>query len=198
MNASSANHFFNTQTGDDIWKTRTQKLIDAGLKTFFPDDVAVEIACENVGTCNADMVCFKGFVHRWYSVITQLAPFVRDQIAPVLRKSAQAAIKQCVGGETGRACGLNWASGEYEGKTDAGRQMCAFAAVSALLFDQGPSPITNTTGGISKGNPNAGAGEDDNFSPLKPITTADRAGAGILTVIIAGAGVGMFAFMSLD
>lgn len=144
------------------------------------------------------MVVFKGFMHRWYSVITQMVPDIAAKVRPILKTSTEAAIKQCTGGAFGRQCGLRWETGEYEGKTSAGREMNVLAAVASQLIDSAMAPVTNDTGGISKGNPNAGSGEDDDFSQLKPVTTADRAGAGVLTVFVLGAATATFAWLILD
>jgi len=149
------------------------------------------------------MLSFKGYVHRWLSVVTQLAPYTRDKILPTLRKSAEAAVKQCTGGESGRACGFYWSGGSYvdpavDKTTGAGEAMNVLAAVSALLIEEAKPPVTNSTGGISNGNPNAGGGGADNGEkPLKPITAADRAGAGILTFLLIGGSLGMFVWMSM-
>jgi mannan endo-1,6-alpha-mannosidase len=72
--------------------------------------------------------------------------------------------------------------------------MNVLAAVSSLLIDEAPAPVTVETGGISKGDPNAGGdGIDDNY--LRPITAADRVGAGLLTFLLVSGAVGMFGFM---
>lgn len=75
--------------------------------------------------------------------------------------------------------------------------MDVLAAVSSLLIDEADPPATNSTGGISRGDPNAGNGGGHNgMNPPKPITAGDRAGAGILTAVVIGAMVGMFVWMS--
>lgn len=144
------------------------------------------------------MYSFKGYVHRWMSQATHLAPFIRPKILPVLEKSAQAAINQCTGGEDGRTCGFKWASGKFDGKTGAGQTMNVLAAVSSLLMENTPPPVTAKKGGTSKGNPNAGSvGDgkiDRNFPPL---STADKAGAGIITFLVLSIACGMFGWMSL-
>lgn len=46
------------------------------------------------------------------------------------------------------------------------------------------APLTASSGGTSKSNPNAGTNTSDNKVPvLNTIGTGDRAGAGVLTVI---------------
>ena len=170
---------------------------------FFPkDDIAFEIACEksdgtNLHSCTTDMYSFKGYVARWLTQASQLAPFIADKVLPVLRKSAEAAVKQCTGGESGRDCGFSWQSGVYDGKTGAGQQMNVLGAVSALLVGNVGGPVTADSGGTSKGDPNAGQGSIFNRE-WKPITTADKAGAGILTAMLLGAATGTFGWMSWE
>jgi len=148
------------------------------------------------------MISFKGYVHRWLSVVTQIAPFTREKILPVLRDSTAAAVKQCTGGDSGRTCGFYWSEGVYvdpsvDQTSGAGEAMNVLAAVSSLLIDEAPAPVTMETGGISHGDPNAGGdGEIDNY--LRPITAADRAGAGILTFLLVSSTVAMVSYMVWD
>lgn len=182
-------------TENEVWKDRTKKLVDHGLKMFFPKGIAREPACEGVDTCTTDMKSFRGYVHRWYSVITQLIPEMGDTILPVLKTSAEAAIKSCTGGKNGRQCGFIWQDGKFDGKLGAGEQMNVMSATSSLLIGKARGPVSKDSGGTSEGNPDAGTHSDDFRKHWKPITTADRAGAGILTAIfICGAG-GLFAWM---
>ena len=193
---------YNYTDGAEPWKTRIEKLIPGILRDFFPNKIAYELPCEGrKGACSPDMLSFKGYVHRWLSVVTQVAPFTRDLLLPTLRTSAEAAIKQCTGGATGRRCGFYWSDGVFvdpsvDKTSGAGEQMNVLAAVSSLLIDQAPAPVTNLTGGISQGNPSAG-GRASTFEPLAPITTADRAGASILTILILSSSVGMWGWMNL-
>ncbi|KAI0595481.1 glycoside hydrolase family 76 protein [Biscogniauxia sp. FL1348] len=192
-----AAYMYNYTNGDAKWEQRVTGLLDATLKVFFPNDIAFEIACEEHMTCTTDMLSFKGYLHRWMSTMTQIAPFTASKILPVLQKSAQAAVNQCTGGSDGRTCGFGWASGAFDGSVGAGQTMDALGAVSSLLIGQSEAPVTNSTGGTSVGDPNAGAGSDSFTNELAPITTGDRAGAGILTALILGSAVGTFGWMSL-
>lgn len=167
------------------------------LDVFFPKGIAIEVACENVETCTTDMYSFKGYVHRWMSVVSQIAPFTAPQILPILKSSTEAAIAQCTGGDTGRACGFKWQSGVFDGKVGAGQTMNVLAAVSSLLMEKTAPPVTEKSGGTSKGNPNAGDDENSFQKHDKPLTTADKAGAGILTFIVLASACGMFGWMSL-
>lgn len=144
------------------------------------------------------MLSFKGYLHRWMSTATRVAPFIHDQVMTVLKTSTEAAVKQCTGGDSGRVCGFQWSSGVYDGTYGAGQQMNVLGAVSSLLIDSSIAPVTNMTGGTSVGNPNAGS-DDGGYSQgaLAPLTTGDKAGAGILTFLILGCAVGTFGWMSL-
>ena len=188
-------------TKDKKWEDRLDKLLDSALKRFFPKEIAKEYQCEDSITCNRDMVTFKGYMHRWLAQTTTIIPSLADKLRPILRKSAEAAIKQCTGGPSGRACGLRWESGKYfyprldkDATSGAGEAMNVFAAVSALLVDQeDKAPVTNTSGGTSAGDPNAGSHSRSGLpDPPRPMTTGDRAGAAILTIVILASAVGTF------
>lgn len=170
--------------------------MDATIKVFFPNNIAYEVSCEQHMTCTTDMLSFKGYDHRWMAATTQLAPFLHDQVMTVLQTSAEAAIKQCTGGDSGRACGFQWSSGVYD-TTGAGQEMNVLGAVSSLLVDMGASaPVTNSTGGTSVGNNNAGSSSDNFLGATTPATPGDKAGASILTILILVSAVGTFGWMS--
>ncbi|KAK0724598.1 family 76 glycosyl hydrolase [Lasiosphaeris hirsuta] len=193
---------YNYTDGAAKWRTRVDKLLEGLFRDFFPEGIAFEVPCEGrQGACTADMISFKGYVHRWLSVVTKLVPETSDRILKVLRTSAAAAARQCTGGDTGRRCGFYWSGGVYvdpavDKTSGAGEAMSALAAVSSLLVTEVDPPATNTTGGISKGDPNAGSRSKDNPEPLAPITTADRAGAAILTFLMLAAIMGAWGWMS--
>lgn len=177
--------------------------MDAFINRFFPDGILFEYNCEmGDGYCKTDQLSFKGYVHRWLAVTTQVAPHTADVILPVLKTSAEAAVKQCTGGDTKRVCGFYWSKGQFvdpgkDATTGAGEAMNVLAAVSSLLIADAPPPVTNKTGGISKGDPNAGAHGNQGQREWKPLTVGDRVGAGILTALVVGSAVGAFAFMLL-
>ncbi|CAM1500569.1 Fc.00g097310.m01.CDS01 [Cosmosporella sp. VM-42] len=189
---------YNFTNGSAKWEGRVSKLLNNTLNVFFKQNIAVEVACENHDTCTTDMLSFKGYVHRWMSQVTKVAPFTASIIYPVLKTSTQAAITQCTGGDTGRACGFKWASGVYDGKTGAGQTMNVLGAISAILQEKTKAPVTAESGGTSEGDPNAGSGGGDDFQKHdKPIGTGDKAGAGILTFIVLASACSMFGWMSL-
>lgn len=183
-----ANHYQLTviQTdGSEVWKTRLEGII-GGLEVFFKDNVMTEVACEPNDKCNVDQRSFKAYLSRWMAATIQKAPFTYDLLMPKLRASAAAAALQCNGPDN--ACGLRWIRGaEYDGSTGVGEQMSAMEVFQANLIDRVEPRVTNSTGGTSKGDPNAGTGNSDKKSMglLPPdISVGDRVGAGFVTAII--------------
>lgn len=191
--------FLWNMTEDEKWKDRINKMTDRTIEVFFrEDEVAYEVSCEPKYSCSTDMYSYKGYLHRWLTQAGQLAPFIVEKTRPVLRSSAEAAVAQCTGGETGRECGFGWSSGKFDGKVGAGQQMNVLAAVSALLVDNADPPVTKDTGGTSKGNPDAGRRGGSSDIQHREITTGDKAGAGILTALLLGAATGTLGWMSWE
>ncbi|KAK4223480.1 glycoside hydrolase [Podospora fimiseda] len=192
---------YNYTNGSALWKDRVDNLLDGMKRDFFADGAAFELPCEGrKGACTADMLSFKGYVHRWLSTVTKVAPHTKPIILPMLRKSAEAAVKQCTGGETGRKCGFYWTGGEYidvavDKTSGAGEAMSVLAAVSSLLIEKTPDLANNITG-TSRGDPNAGSRSRGVIEPLEPITAGDRAGAAILTILILGIAISTWGWMS--
>ena len=180
-------------------------MIETSLEFFFNrqghEGIMFETACEIAGenqasTCNTDMVSFKGFMHRWLATVIKVAPHTRDRIYPVLVSSAQAAVKVCTGGATGRMCGFKWSTGVFDGNIGAGQQMNVLGALSSVLADLADGPVTDETGGTSQGNPLAGTDPDP--PALLPMETRDKIGAGILTAAISVGAVVVVAWMCSD
>ena len=141
------------------------------------------MACElpDKNQCTTDMLSFKGYVHRWLAVAAQVAaPVVHDMIMPVLNTSAQGMLQGCLPDGT---CGFRWNWGRYDGKTGAGQQMNALGALISMLVEKTNvhGPLTDTTGGTSIGNPNAGYGEGNILPVPRPITAKDLSGAWAVT-----------------
>ncbi|KAI2619018.1 mannan endo-1,6-alpha-mannosidase [Hypomontagnella submonticulosa] len=196
MLLQGAAFLYNFTDGSQMWKDRVNNLIDRTLEVFFPDNIAFEPSCENA-KCNADMESFKGYTARWLGTVMQLVPDTRAKIYPVLKTSAQAAVKQCTGGDNGRFCGFHWNTGVFDGDVGAGQQMNVLGALISLLSPDVPAPLTNQTGGTSKGDVNAGS--DEPLVPtFAPVTGGDKAGAGILTAILIAGALSAFAWMSMD
>ena len=176
--------------GSDVWRERVQGLLGA-TDTFFDKnqkDVAVEVACEGVGTCNNDQRSFKAYLFRWLGSITKLAPFTTETAMRKIRGSAKAAALQCSGGNKKTTCGQKWTQGAaFDGTTGVGEQMSALEVIQANLQpfkDKGPA--ADGKGGTSKGDPSAGTVPStwSGKPPEAEITGADRAGAGVLTALM--------------
>lgn len=78
--------------------------------------------------------------------------------------------------------------------------MSALAVIGATQITQDMIPLTSTTGGTSSSNPDAGNdaphNPEDEFK-RNPITSGDRAGAAILTILIIGAVIGLCVWIVL-
>ncbi|EEH43904.2 uncharacterized protein PADG_00193 [Paracoccidioides brasiliensis Pb18] len=173
----------------DKWKTRVQGIVD-GLDVFFFNNTNImfEVACEPNGKCETDQRSFKAYLARWMAATTQVAPFTAEQLLPKLRASAMAAAKVCTGTTVGQQCPLKWTTETFEGETGLGEQMAALEVIQSNLISKTPPPLTNLTGGTSRGDPNAGLqrGRGDQTPDIatRKITAGDRAGAVILTVLL--------------
>lgn len=152
----------------------------------------VEIACEPYNTCDTDNWSFKAYLSRWMAATTKLAPWTYDIVIEKIRASAAAAALQCSGGQSGTLCGMKWTDGaKYDGTTGVGQQMSALEVIQSLLISRVAAPVTNSTGGTSKGDPAAGSGGTfDPTLPQGPIQKKDRVGAGFLTTLVIVSGLG--------
>ncbi|EOO00215.1 putative glycoside hydrolase family 76 protein [Phaeoacremonium minimum UCRPA7] len=179
-----AGFMYNYTNASETWSERLQGLTKQTINVFFPDGVAVERACEldDRVQCTTDMLSFKGYLHRWLAQTTQMAPVIRDTVYDALTTSAQGAVNGCNADGT---CGFRWNTGSYDGDTGAGQQMNVLGALISMLakLESVAGPVTNSTGGTSTGNSNAGS-DPEVVSNLHTIKTSDRAGAGILTAIV--------------
>jgi mannan endo-1,6-alpha-mannosidase len=130
----------------------------------------IEVACENNGKCDVDQRSFKAYLARWMGYTAIVAPWTRAMIDPLLQASAQAAAKQCIGGANQNSCGLRWVdNGKNDGSFGVGEQMAALEVVQALLYP--------TVGG-------AGANVPKTPITFNSVTTGDKAGASILTLLV--------------
>lgn len=165
-----------TDATQKTWQNRLTALADRTLAVFFARDGGVlsEISCEidDRTTCTDDMRLFKGITLRSLASAAQMAPFLRDTIAPKLKSTAAAAVKACDGGLRGRECAFRWADGD-EGAaklTGVREEMNALSAVlvGGLGSDAGVrGVVTSKTvgtssagggGGAQAGNGTAGSG----------------------------------------
>ncbi|KAI4116122.1 MAG: hypothetical protein LQ345_003401 [Seirophora villosa] len=182
------------KTEDQKWRTHVDGILNTTERFFsLPSDpnVMVETACEPYGTCNTDNYSFKAYLARWMAATTKMAPWTYDAVMEMIRPSAAAAALQCSGGPNGRMCGTKWSESKWDGTTGVGQQMSALEVMQSLLVSRVSAPVTNSTGGISVGDPAAGSGPT--FNPDLPqgeIQHRDRVGAGFLTTLIILSGIG--------
>ncbi|KAL2867764.1 glycoside hydrolase family 76 protein [Aspergillus lucknowensis] len=186
------------------WKTAVDGLLGRILGTFFPKEmgggeIMAEYLCEPKELCNYNEILFKGIVASWMAFVSLIVPETYGQIFPKLQTSAQAAAQSC-SGMNNNTCGVRWYQSKWDGWVGMEEQIIATDILaSVLVSEEKKGPLSSTTGGNSASNPAAGLGDDNggpNGSP-KPITTADRAGAGILTVLFVAAWGGMVSWMVL-
>lgn len=173
--------------GSAIWKERVEGILTATDVFFSPHvpNVMYEVACEPNGKCDVDQRSFKAYLSRWMAATTKMAPFTYDFVMTKLRASAQAAALQCSGGNDGQTCGLRWTMGpQWDGSYGVGEQMSALEVIQSNLIAKVVGPVTNSTGGTSKGNPAAGTGGDASPIGTPDVTTGDRVGAGFLTTLV--------------
>ena len=175
-----------TQTADEKYLQPLNAIMDTLFYQFFHNEekIMTEAGCEPENSCTTDGLTFKSFTLRWLALTAQLVPSTADTIWPYIQASAKGAAGQCNGGDDGTTCGYHWTTTTYDGSTGVGQQMSALAAISAnLITTQGlTAPLTLDSGAKSKQDPSLGSGEPT--QSLSPVTTADKAGAWILTILI--------------
>ncbi|KAK3321945.1 glycosyl hydrolase family 76-domain-containing protein [Apodospora peruviana] len=183
------------------WEARVLGLLNQTIEIFFPNGIMIERGCEleDKMICNTDQHSFKGYMHRAMATAAQLYPKAHNPIMSVLKTSTEAAVKNCLPDGT---CGFRWTTDSYDGDVDngpAGQVMSALAAVTTMLLDKQSigAPVTNSTGGTSKGDPNAGS-VPGILSSAPPATTGEKAGAGILTAAILAVTMGALGWMTMD
>lgn len=183
-----------------MWLRALNGLIDRLFKTFFiHNNVIEDVTCEPREICNNNEILFKGLVVSWLSYTTLLVPSTAGKIMPMLESSAKACAASCTGNGN-NTCGVRWYQSKWDGWTGMEEQISASQMFSAMLvkYAKGKDvgPVTENTGGTSNGNVNAGMGDGSGQeNTLPPITTGDKAGAGILTVAFVGGWIGLMVFM---
>lgn len=164
----------------------------SSLPVFFQNNVMYEAECEPQSNCDNDQQSFKAYLARWMAGTTLLAPWTTNTIMSYLTPSAEGAAAQCDGGTSGSVCGLHWTAGAtYDGLYGPGEQMAAMQVIQSLLISGRPAPLTMSTGGTSESDPTAGAGSGSGGSGSSSsalgqhsISTGDKVGAAILTVVV--------------
>jgi hypothetical protein len=183
---------YNYTNGAEKWKTALTNFIKKSDDMFYPQDkggIMVE-PCEHHVICDADQESFKAYLARWLGITIQMAPFTHDLIMPQLQKSAIRAAQTCNGASQHNGgdyqCGMRWYIDGFDGKYGVGPQMTALNILSVLNAARVPPPYSSDNGGTSKGDPGLGTSDDTARLPIfqEEITTGDRAGAIIVTLIM--------------
>ncbi|PKS05301.1 hypothetical protein jhhlp_008674 [Lomentospora prolificans] len=177
-------------TGSDIWKQRLDGLLASTVDVFFNNSILYEQACEPFQVCNIDQRSFKGYLLRWMSATTHLAPHTIDTIRPLLRATGEAAALACDGspttdfkGHPGTACGQDWSKRTFDGFTGVGEQMNALAAVMYTQGGVSAAPVTQDSGGTSQADTSPSTTQKSKYD-FAPIETKDRVAAAFVTLAI--------------
>ncbi|TDZ35065.1 Mannan endo-1,6-alpha-mannosidase DCW1 [Colletotrichum spinosum] len=180
-------------TESDAWKTRVDGMLEDVTNSFVHDNVIYEAYCEPTAQCSQDAQSFKGYLARWLAATSQVAPHTASTIQALLQSTGQKAALGCSGspasgfkGHAGTACGFSWLNSTFDGIVGVGPQMTSLQAIMYNLVQSAEGPVTADTGGNSTGNPNGGKSDSSSQKTLKEITTADKAGAAILTILVTG------------
>ncbi|OAL51730.1 hypothetical protein IQ07DRAFT_620447 [Pyrenochaeta sp. DS3sAY3a] len=190
---AGAAYMYNYTNGAEKWRTALTNFLNK-TERFYPEQlksVMYEI-CEPKDLCDADQESFKAYLARWLAVAIQMAPFTHDIIMPRLQHSAVAAAQTCEGPSQHNGgphqCGMRWYWDGFDGKGGVGPQMTALNIISVLNVDRVPPPYSSNTGGTSQGNPGLGSGSNAGQEPIfqTEITTGDKAGAAIITILVLG------------
>lgn len=184
-----AAYMYNYTNGSSLWLERVNEILDSTYQLFFPaqygGNIMVEIQCETQLNCNMDQRSFKAYLARWMAVTSLLVPSTAASIIPKLSASAAGAAGQCDGGSGGDQCGMQWYTTTWDGTYGVGQEMAALSVIGSTLNNQSLAPLSLRTGATSKSDPNAGNDNDDDNTPtFKPITTGDKFGAAIFTIIV--------------
>ncbi|KAJ6115459.1 Mannan endo-1-6-alpha-mannosidase DCW1 [Penicillium sp. IBT 16267x] len=195
-----AAYMYNYTNGSSVWLEAVDGLLNKTFENFLTDDILEEKLCEPTEVCNDNEILFKGLVSSWLSFTALLVPSTYDTILPILQTSAQAAAKSCTG-HGNNTCGVRWYQSTYDGWIGMEEEISAtniFVANLIAFQSSAPSaPITATTGGNSTSDPTAGENDTSTITIESGITTADKAGAGILTVVFVSAWVGLMTWTIL-
>lgn len=197
--------------GDQKWMEGIQNLYATSSRQFYPvkgydgdaGNILVDITCEPIDKCDRNQITFKAYYSTWLAFMTTIVSTTYDLVMPKMLTSAVAAAKTCIGSganvhygptvDTNTACGISWYTQTFD-YAGLEQQLAVLGGLNAALvqFKRQP-PFTADTGGISKGNPLAGTNSSTEIPQLDKVTTGDRAGAGILTVVfVAGWSVGLW------
>ncbi|KAG0686643.1 COPII coat Sec23p-Sfb3p heterodimer component, partial [Pichia californica] len=182
---SGAAYLYN-YTGEDLWLERIDNIYLSIESTFINSSTGImyEHMCQQSGNCNTDQRSFKSIFSRSLGQVAVLVQSYQQKIMDILDTSASGAASSCSGGSDGHTCGINWSYGSWDGWYGLGEQISALEVIQNTLVLQVPPPLSNTTGGTSVGDVNAGLNSRETTNENEiTVTSKDKAGAGVLTAI---------------
>ncbi|GEQ71159.1 hypothetical protein JCM33374_g4840 [Metschnikowia sp. JCM 33374] len=185
-------------TGDAKWKTATTQIVEVS-SYFFNNSIMTETTCATSNQCNNDQRSFRSLFSRCLSMTAVLVPDTYNQIVNKwLIPSAKAAAQSCSGGSDKVTCGENWSINGWDEKYGLGEQMSALECIMSPITTQ-HDLLTPSTGGSAEGG-DVAAGNNTKISTNTnefTVTTADRAGAAVVTVVVLGTILGGSVWMLL-
>ncbi|KAL2834885.1 mannan endo-1,6-alpha-mannosidase [Aspergillus cavernicola] len=185
-------------TGKSEWKEAVDGLLDRVLDQFFPKQYGggiISDMCEPVSLCNFNEILFKGIVSAWLAFVAVVVPETYDLIFPKLQTSAQAAALSCSGAGN-NTCGITWYTREWDKSIGMEQQIIATDILSSVLVSEKRNNPPHTSKSRGNGTSNLNLNNGNN-GKLREITTGDRAGAWILTILFVGLWGGMITWMIL-
>lgn len=157
--------------------------------------------CEASSRCYVDAngPLFKGLTVSWLSDIALIIPELKEKILPKLQVSAKGAANSCTGNNE-NLCGNHWYGGydEQNSMENAISGSQIMSAVMLKFLGDSSKPVSTATGGNGSSDPNSGTRKTSGPETLAPITTADKAGAGILTAVFVCLTVGGLVFLFMN
>lgn len=181
-------------TEQTTWETAVSGLLTKTFSHFAPESnggILEEVVCEPSEACNDNEILFKGLVSSWLSFTALIVPSVYDTILAKLQTSAKAAALSCTG-HNNNTCGVRWYKSEYDGWIGMEEEISATNIfVANLIAFTKAAPVTSTTGGNSSSDATAGQNDTSSVKTTTKVTSGDRAGAGILTVLFVAGWVGI-------
>jgi mannan endo-1,6-alpha-mannosidase len=138
---TGAAYMYNVTKGSEQWKNTLDTLLKTTIATFFPNGVAVEIACESQNHCNTDQLAFKGLLGQALVETLQVAPYTEGVILGKLQSSAEAAAKAC----SDSGCAFVWDGSAKNSTSGVGQNLDALSYIQGLLYKEAAAPATNAT-----------------------------------------------------
>ncbi|KAI9708811.1 MAG: hydrolase 76 protein [Bogoriella megaspora] len=169
---------YNLTNGNSTWKDRVQNLLKGtSVFTITNSSTIYEVACESVGTCDADQIAFKGLFARDLAQTAKWAPFTENTITPILKASANGAAAACSGGSS-NDCGLDWTKGKYDGKTGLSQELAALHVFQANLVKGSGDIDSSTNPTAAKPAASGPTGSSSSNSTSNPSSPGSGTGSG--------------------